>query len=129
MREKLKTEKIDFYEARRKAESMRASTVLDGTRASSELRAQTQPRTENRFVGGGFSVSQSRNNTPSKHEPLLTMIGIKTPIASPHIVTPVNQTRAKTSMKTRLPLGWNPKRGQLQPYLPTVSTPIDITHK
>lgn len=111
LREMLKEKKEEYFDAKKKSEIIRASTVK-GKRISRENANKTP---ENRFVGGGFSVQK----TPTAKEKN-RVIGAKPALLSPSIVTP---GRAKTAIRKKAPNCWNPQRQQLAPFLPTVTGP------
>ena len=111
MREMLKEEKEEYFDAKKKSDIIRASTVK-GERVSRE-RALKSP--ENRFIGGGFSVQKTPTAAEKAHA-----IGARSALLSPNIIAP---GRAKTAIRKKIPNGWNPQRQQLAPYLPTVTGP------
>ena len=104
IREELRDEKTDLFEEKSKVDKIRTSVVVQ---KRLEERSQPPTHSENKFIGGGFAVSQS----------IKTSSIIET-IKNPIIIPKINPSK---SPKLLLPKGWNPIREPLKPFLPTVT--------
>jgi len=108
LREMLREEKSEYYSMKKKADEIRASTALGNQRDKEPSIKSPEPR----YIGGGFSVT---SGSPGHESEIEYRSLSQNP--SPHIYTP----KAKSALKRKLPTGWNPKRGPISPYLPTVN--------
>ncbi|OHT16484.1 coiled-coil domain containing 147 [Tritrichomonas foetus] len=146
MRNMVREEKTEYFESKKKVDQIRATTSLSTARTTtrsssrnanpnasisvasnvSAAIANKQPTSqcETKFIGGGFAVGGiARKESPDKTDkkclsPASRLLGTKSALASPHIVQPKS---ASTIQKRNRPPGWNPQRGAMKPFLPTVT--------
>lgn len=120
IRKQLRDTKTEFYNEKKITEKLRASSQI--SKKPAILPQFNNGQTQNRYIGGGFIVSQlsSQKSLHFSQQPK--------PIvnAGNAIVTPVLKNYAKATKQTSKsitinPPGWNPIRQPLQPLLPTVS--------
>ena len=100
VREELSNTKRSFFAEKKKVNSIRASSMVK----------KPINETEQKFIGGGFSVSQANTTSQSISSLDSKMLGA--------IVIP-KVTNSKPQKIN--PKGWNPSRTPLRPFLPTVS--------
>jgi hypothetical protein len=112
----IKQGKTQLYETREKTEKIRAKTVI-GRRPLAKLEQSTvggTPKSEAKFVGGGFAVGGTVNiQSPAAER--MTKTGRAPTLVAPD-ATPRGHWTKQRLPKTA-PRGWSPKRRPLSPWL------------
>ena len=124
IRQQLRDTKTEFYNEKKMTEKLRSSYQV--SRKTASLLPQPQfnnGQYQNRYVGGGFAVSQfapqKSLHFSQQPRPIVNAVNaIVTPVLKMGS-TSINGPKAVKSLTMAAP-GWNPIRKPLQPLLPTV---------
>jgi hypothetical protein len=118
MRGIIREEKAEYYDRKKKMDEIRASSALHKNGNKPVMASQNNSV----YIGGGFAVAGviRQDITESVQAPAMSPPPKKTPqsiLLGPQIVHP----RSASMMQPKLPHGWNPSRGALNPRLPSAS--------
>lgn len=124
VRTMIREEKTELYGTKKQ---IRAKSSYGTTRNNSAIK-KTPPRTDVKFIGGGFAVGgiQSPQNMKPQIRPQTRQgAGHAPTLILPHNTTP-RKPKSNLQMTKQTPKGWNPKRQPISPFLPTANGTEDF---
>lgn len=120
VRTMVREEKTELLDAKKMVNKIRAKTSMGRRVHKPEAGKQTTPKSESKYVGGGFAVGSIQTPRSDRVKKPAT----RQQVLSPALVLPTTPRKAPKTPQKTTPRGWNPSRGPISPYLPTMSDEI-----